>query len=79
MVGGGRKRGRPHYLAQALKIKKVLPLTPMGVSSGPFFSSMGTESSLPCVVKSPRDPKEKRLGKRMVGWAAYCSWSGQHR
>lgn len=78
MVGGGRKRGHPHYLVQALKIKKVLPLTPMGVSSGPF-SSMGTESSLSCVVKSPRDPKGKGLGKRMVGWAAYCSWSGQHR
>lgn len=67
MVGGGRKRGHPHCLIQALQIKKVLPLTPMGISSGPFFSSMGTESSLFCAVKSPRDPKRRGLGKSEDG------------
>lgn len=66
MVGGGRKSGCPHCLIQALKIKKVLPLTPMGISSGPFFSSMGSESSLFCVVKEG-DPKGRGLGKRVVG------------
>lgn len=32
----------------------------------PLLQQTGAESSLYCVVRSPRDPREWRLGKRMI-------------